>query len=49
MDASVRETANAVCSVLIQVIGRFESDKMASIIELNNKPFILLILNLRAN
>jgi hypothetical protein len=34
---------------LNEVIGRFESDKMASIIELNNKPFILHILNLRAN
>ena len=34
---------------LNEVMGRFESDKMASIIELNNKPFILHILNLRAN
>ena len=34
---------------LKEVIVRFESDKMASIIELNNKPFILHILNLRAN
>jgi hypothetical protein len=32
---------------LNEVMGRFESDKMASIIERNNKPFILLILNLR--
>jgi hypothetical protein len=34
-----------------EVIGRFESrfenNKMASIFELNNKPFILHILNLR--
>jgi len=34
---------------LNEVMGRFESDKMASIIELNNKPFILHILNLRAD
>jgi hypothetical protein len=34
---------------LKEVMGRFESDKMASIIELDNKLFILHILNLRAN
>lgn len=34
---------------LNEVIGRFQSDKMASIIELNNKPFISHILNLREN
>lgn len=48
MNASVRGTANAVCRCANEVIGRFESDKMASTIELNNKPFILHILNLRA-
>lgn len=34
---------------LNEVMDRFESDKMASIIERNNKPFILHILNLRPN
>jgi hypothetical protein len=49
MNASVRGTANAVFGALNEVMGRFESDKMASIFELNNKPFILHILNLRAD
>jgi hypothetical protein len=34
---------------LNEVMGRFKSDKMALIIERNNKPFILHILNLRVN
>jgi len=34
---------------LNEVMGRFESGKMASTIELNNKLFILHILNLRAD
>jgi len=49
MNTSVRGTVSAGCSALNEVMGRFEKDKMASIIELNNKPFILHILNLRAN
>jgi hypothetical protein len=49
MNASVRRTANAVAGALNEVMGKFRSDKMALIIERNNKPFILHILNLRVN
>jgi len=49
MNAGVRGTANAVCDAPNKVIGRFEERQMASIAELNDKPFIPNILNLRAN
>ena len=45
MNAGVRGTANAVCDAPNKVIGRFEERQMASIAELNDKPFIPNILN----
>jgi hypothetical protein len=49
MNAGARGTAGAVFGAPKKVWVGLKNNQMASIVELNNKPFISIILNLRAN